>query len=79
MGFPVSSGEWITDLGAEIRDVLNSRSFLELGLLNTAAIEKDFQLHRSGKLNFQQGLFDILQFAIWMDGIETPRPLLPKI
>lgn len=79
MGFPVSSGEWISELGSEIQDVLHSRIYQELGLLNTAAIEKDFQLHRSGKIDLGRQLFDILQFAIWLGGIEKPGNLASKI
>ncbi len=75
MGFPTASGEWISELGSEIQDALHSRSHQELGFLNTAAIERDFQLHRSGKIDLGRHLFDILQFTIWLDGIKKPGVL----
>jgi asparagine synthase (glutamine-hydrolysing) len=69
MGFPVRSAQWISELKAEVRDVIHSQLFRELGIFNIKAIESDFEAHLAGKISVAGRIFDVVQFAVWLNSI----------
>jgi len=69
MGFPSPAGEWISQLEHRVRDALESPFAREVGILNVAAVLRDFERHRAGQVDLGHAIFNVLQFLIWAQSI----------
>ena len=66
MGFSVPHREWFADFLYEpMLDLLGSQEFRERGIYKIDAIRRDLKLHKEGKVNLSNRLFNLVQFEIW--------------
>ncbi len=79
MGFSVPHREWFADLLYEpMLDLLGSQEFRERGIYKIDAIRRDLKLHREGKVNLTNRLFNLVQFEIWSKLEKDYRHLNPS-
>lgn len=75
-GFPVAQGKWISGAWHDlIQGLLESREMRERGIYDLAAIRKDLELHRQGKLDATGALFHLVQVELWSRRMQGFRPL----
>ena len=71
-GFPVPQGKWISGPWYEpLQELLESRETRERGIYNLAAIQKDLDLHRQGRLDATGALFRLVQFELWARRLDS--------
>jgi asparagine synthase (glutamine-hydrolysing) len=71
MGFPVPTKSWFAGpLSEPINDLLHSRKMRERGIYDIQTIQRDWELHRQGKRDVSDRLFNLVQFEVWSDSTE---------
>jgi asparagine synthase (glutamine-hydrolysing) len=66
LGFPVPFGQWLKeDSGAMVSEMLLDKRTRDRGYFNTAYIEKLLKYHRTGKRDFQNQIWMLLNFELW--------------
>jgi len=66
MGFPVPAKKWFAGpLYDSVQDLLSSRELRQRGIYNVKEIRSDLELHREGKIDASNKLFDLVQFEFW--------------
>lgn len=66
MGFSIPQRKWFAGPFYEpIQDLLSSQVVRERGIYNIDTIRKDFELHKQGKIDVSNALFNLVQFEIW--------------
>lgn len=73
-GFPVPQGKWISGPWyAPLLELLESRQTRERGIYNLAAIKRDLDLHRQGKLDATGAMFSVVQFELWARRLDSQQ------
>ena len=66
MGFPVPQGKWISGAWYNLlQEFLESQAMRERGIYDLAAIRRDLDLHRQGKVDVSGMLFSVVQLELW--------------
>jgi asparagine synthase (glutamine-hydrolysing) len=78
MGFSIPQKKWFTGPFYEpIQDLLSSQVVRERGIYNIDTIRKDFELHKQGKIDVSNALFNLVQFEIWSKLAKSHSCLTP--
>jgi len=68
MGFPTSSGKWLSEgLYEPVMDLLHSREARGRGIYNIERVIRDFERHRKGEIDATDKLNQVIQFEIWSE------------
>ena len=83
MGFPISNSDWVSALPYEpIRDILSSQQARERGIYRVEAILNDVERYRRGETNCTRALFEVVQFELWCQLLNTqtavPKTVIPS-
>jgi asparagine synthase (glutamine-hydrolysing) len=70
-GFPIPAARWFAkDLSGPVAELLADRVTKERGLYEIETISRDLTRHRNGEIDASGGLFDFVQFELWMRIVE---------
>jgi hypothetical protein len=62
----VPQGKWISGAWYELlKEFLESQDMRERGIYDLAAIRRDLDLHRQGKMDVTGKIFSVVQLELW--------------
>jgi len=72
MGFPTPISTWARGpLFQQLREAIGSAGTLARSVIDVDVVLDDLERHRRGEVDHGPGLFDVAQFCVWTDGLNS--------